>query len=160
VSLAGREADIAIRMSPPEGASLLSRALPPIALGTFASPGYLAGRDPARLDLSRERLLTYNESYGRVPELEVLRAAGLENACVAVTNSTRALLAAAVAGAGVALLPTVFARRAGLLQVRSPTFPARRPYLVTHRDLRRRRDIDAVHRWIRGSFGMALRGAE
>ena len=48
VSLAGREAEIAIRMSRPEGNSLVARKLPGIRLGLFAT---------VEIDLRQERLI-------------------------------------------------------------------------------------------------------
>jgi DNA-binding transcriptional LysR family regulator len=80
VSLAGREADIAVRMSPPDGNSLVARKLPEQRIGLFASPDYLAGRSPDALDLANERLLVYDDSYGRLPELDWIAALGLDGA--------------------------------------------------------------------------------
>jgi DNA-binding transcriptional LysR family regulator len=51
ISLAARDADLAVRMSRPKGASLIARKLPSLRPGFFASPDYLDGRDPAGLDL-------------------------------------------------------------------------------------------------------------
>ena len=159
VSLAGRQADLAVRMSPPEGASLVARKLIELRLGMFASPAYLAGRDPAKLDLSRERLVVYDESYGRVPEIDWLGPMGLSGSVAYRTNSTRALLVAAVAGSGIATLPAIFAERVGLVEVTTAFhLPARTPWLVTHSDLRRRPEIRIVNRWIVSTFS-ALKAA-
>lgn len=57
VSLAARDADLAVRMSRPSGASLIVRRLPEMRLGLFASTAYLGNRDRAAIDLRRERLL-------------------------------------------------------------------------------------------------------
>jgi DNA-binding transcriptional LysR family regulator len=89
VSLAGRDADLAVRMSRPEGASLFIRKLPTLHLGLFAAEGYLDGRHPARLDLGAEKLLIYDDSYGRLPELEWLNSLGLRAAVAMRTGSTR-----------------------------------------------------------------------
>lgn len=156
VSLAGREADLAIRMSAPEGSSLLAKKLGTIRLGLYASESYLAGRDAGSLNLGEERLLGYDDSYGRLPELDALAAHGLIDRLVMTTNSTRALLNAALAGAGIALLPRVFARGTGLVEVAGPALPARTPFLVTHRDLRAQPDIRTAHAWIVKAFADAL----
>jgi DNA-binding transcriptional LysR family regulator len=66
VSLADRKADLAVRMRRPEGASLLAKKLQTLKLGLFASTEYLAGRNPAMLDLASERLIVYDDSYGRL----------------------------------------------------------------------------------------------
>jgi DNA-binding transcriptional LysR family regulator len=50
VSLAGRDADLAVRMVRPDGASLYARKLAELRLGFFASEAYLGGRDPLTID--------------------------------------------------------------------------------------------------------------
>lgn len=154
VSLAGRDADLAIRMVRPEGASLYARRLADIRLGLFASADYLAGRDPAAIDLKEERLLIYDDSYGRLPELEWVKRHGLSDAVAMRTASTRALLAAAVTGAGVALLPVPFAVRAVKLFEVPPPSPlaSRQPWLIVHRDLRGLPTIRLVQKWVTQSF--------
>lgn len=147
ISLAAREADLAVRMLPPEGASLLARKLGVLKLGLFAHPTYLATAAHP-LDLAKAHLLGYDDAFGRLPELNVLREAGLADALIFSTNSTRALLTAAAAGTGIALLPEVLAIPAGLVAVPGPEFRPRVPYLVVHRDQRRRRDVSLVHAWI------------
>lgn len=153
VSLAGREADLAVRMSRPEGNSLFARKLPEQRIGLYASSAYLDGRDPESLDLGGERLLVYDDSYGRLHELDWLAALGLESAIALRTGSTRALLAATLAGAGIGLLPAAAARTAGLVGVPlAAPLPARNPWLLVHRDLRRVPAIRAVHAWVVDTF--------
>lgn len=153
VSLAAREADIALRMSRPEGASLIARRIFEIDLGCFASAGYLAGRDPASLRLEDERLLIYDDSYGPIAELDWVAKAGLTSAVALRTGSTRALLQATEAGAGIALLPVPFAQAAGLIAVPlALAVPPRPVWLLTHRDIRRLPAIRAAHRWIAAAF--------
>jgi DNA-binding transcriptional LysR family regulator len=153
VSLAARAADIAVRMSAPEGNSLFGRKLAEQHLGLFASPAYLAGRDPAALDLAAQCLLVYDDSYGRLPELDWLHAGGLDSAVAFRTSSTRALLAATIAGAGIGLLPVVHARAAELAEVPAPMpLPGRAPWLLVHRDLRRVPAIRIVMTWIEEAF--------
>jgi DNA-binding transcriptional LysR family regulator len=154
VSLAGRDADLAIRMVRPEGASLYRRKLANIGLGLFATGDYFAGRDPAAMDLKAERLLIYDDSYGRLPELDWVTRHGLEDAVSMRTGSTRGLLAAALAGAGIALLPVPFAMRAGtLIEIPPPSaLPSRQPWLVVHRDLRGLAAIRLAQRWVVEAF--------
>lgn len=154
VSLAGRDADIAVRMVRPEGASLYTRRLAELRLGLFASRDYLAGRDPTALSLTEERLLLYDDSYGRLPELQWVGAAGLADAVAMRTASTRALLTAATAGAGIAMLPHAFAaRHEDLLEVPAPrTIPSRQPWLIVHRDLRHVPAVRMTQAWIVASF--------
>lgn len=154
VSLASRDADIAIRMSRPKGNSLVARKLPIQRLGMFASRDYLTGREAAPFAFEQQRLLSYDDSYGPIPEVEWIRENGL-TACVTMrSGSTHALLNAVAAGAGIALLPTIFAKRADLIEIDAPfELPVRTAWVIAHRDLRRVPQIDAVHRWILAAFG-------
>jgi DNA-binding transcriptional LysR family regulator len=154
VSLAARDADLAIRMSRPEGASLIARKLPPLQLGFFASPQYLATRRSTDIDPAHDRLLVYDDSYGRLPENEWIKAQGLWPAVALRTGSTRALFTAARAGAGIAMLPVAIAARyADLLPVATADrLPPRTPWLLVHHDLRRQPSIRQVHRWVVESF--------
>lgn len=155
VSLAGRDADLAIRMVRPEGASLYARRLADIRLGLFASGDYLDGRDPAAIDLGAERLLIYDDSYGRLPELDWITRRGLADAVSMRTGSTRGLLAAALAGAGIALLPVPFALRTRtLIEIPPPSaLPSRQPWLIVHRDLRGLPAIRLAQKWVVQAFG-------
>ena len=157
-SLSRREADIAIRLFDPTGDSLYVRKLPRLPISLYASRGYLKGRPPASLDLSAERLLSFDDAYGVIPETAWIEALGLSNRVVLRTGSTRALLNATLAGAGIAPLPELFAARQASL-VRLPTvrpIPARTPWMVVHRDLRAVRRIRTVKTWIVKSFRRAL----
>lgn len=160
VSLAARDADIAVRMSRPEGASLIIRKLPTLQLGLFASRDYLGDRPTARIDMTRERLMIYDDSYGRLPELAWIDELGLRPAVTMRTGSTRALMTAALSGAGIALLPVAIAQHESAL-VEIPTRqapPARTPWLIVHRDLRRQPSIRAVHSWVRSTFAACVGG--
>jgi molybdate transport repressor ModE-like protein len=153
VSLALRDADLAVRMSQPQGASLLIRKLPAIRLGLFLAPALLQGTPPDAADPAHFPVLTYDDSYGPLPELAWLARRGLLRSVVLRTGSTRGLLSATVAGAGLALLPAHFARAEGLVELPIPDPPPpRTPWLVTHRDVRRLPRVAAIHRWIVDSF--------
>jgi DNA-binding transcriptional LysR family regulator len=150
VSLAGRDADLAVRMVRPDGASLYARRLPELRLGFFATPGYLGDRAHESIDLRTERLLIYDDSYGRLPENEWVIREGLLEAIAMRTGSTRGLLTAALSGAGIAILPCAFALQSGGL-VEIPTsspLPVRQPWLIVHRDLRRLPSIQLAKKWI------------
>ncbi len=159
VSLAQREADVAIRMARPVGDSLFVRKLPAVHLGLYASRAYLNGRPPRSLDLTAERLLVYDETYGAIPELRWLEEASLAGAAFLRTPSTRALLNACTAGAGVGFLPKAFAdAEPALVEVPPPhPIPPRTPWLVVHRDLRRVRAVRVVGDWIVATFDALLR---
>ncbi len=154
VSLAGRDADLAVRLARPSGASLYVRKLADIGQGLFASEDYLAGRSPSDIDLRCEKLLIYDDSYGRLPELDWIAGAGLLDAVAMRTGSTRGLLTAAIAGAGIAILPKIFASRAeGLVELPlANPLPTRTPWLLVHRDLRSQPSIKLVQKWIAAAF--------
>jgi DNA-binding transcriptional LysR family regulator len=151
VSLAERDADIAVRMARPQGNSLFARALPSIELRAFAEPEII---ERLKLDAAYTLpVLTYDDSYGRLPEHEWIDHIGQTTEIVLRTSSTRALIQAAVAGVGAALLPTSFARRAGLIELADMTKPFERtPWITVHQDLRRLPHIRAIMNWIAASF--------
>ena len=122
-------------------------------LGLFASREYLRGRAPSALVLERERLIGYDDSYGPIPEVRFMEQAGLAGALVVRCTSTRALLAAACGGVGIALLPILLAQRHRLVEVPAARLPpGRAPRLVTHPDSRSSPPIRAVARWVTDSF--------
>lgn len=159
VSLAARDADLAVRMSRPEGASLIIRKLPALHLGFFASKDYLGERDPASMDLASEKLLIYDDSYGRLPEIDWLQSLGLWQAVAMRTGSTRGLMTAALAGAGIALLPKVIAAtQRWLVEIDAGSNPQPRiPWLIVHRDLRKQPSIRMVHNWVLETFTALVR---
>jgi len=148
VDLHRDEADLAIRLARPVGDSLVARRLPDIKLGLFASTGYLGDADPAAIDLQAQDLLMFDDSFGDIPEVRWLRDNDLERCVVLESSSTMALLNAASAGCGVAMLPVFLARRRGLIRVRGPRIPARSPWLVFHKDLRRAPMVKLVRDWV------------
>ena len=157
LSLAQREADVAMRMAQPVGESLVARRLPAVRLGLYASRAYLGGRAPASLDLSRERLLLYDDAYGHIPEMAWLDGAQLSRAGRVRTGGARALLCAAAAGAGIALLPAAFAAGDESLVRPAPRpIPPRTPWLVVHRDLRAAKPVRVVRDGAFASFAEAL----
>lgn len=154
ISLAARDADIAVRMVRPTGASLVIRKQRPIALSLYSSRAYLGTRAPGALDLAGEALLAYDDSYGALPETTWIAAAGLSQRVVLRSGSTRALLTATLAGAGIALLPDVIAiRHAELVALPTgPRIPPRVPYITYHRDLQHDPAVRRVADWVIGCF--------
>ena len=99
--------------------------------------------------MREERLLVYDDSYGRVPELDWIDTGGFGHAVAMRTGSTRALLTAAIAGAGIAILVEILARRSGLVEVPAPSpLPPHTYWLIVHRDLSRLPEVRAVHGWM------------
>lgn len=154
ISLAARDADIAVRMVRPVGASLVIRKQRPIGLSLYASRAYLGARAPGALDLAAEHLLAYDDSYGALPETAWIAAAGLSPRVVLRSGSTRALLTATLAGAGIALLPDVIAsRHADLVAIPAgPRIAPRTPYITYHRDMQHDPAVRRVADWAAGCF--------
>lgn len=160
VSLASRDADLAVRMSRPEGATLFVRRLADIPVGLFAARDLAP--DPARAarELHLARLITFDDTYGRIPEQRWIVEAGLASRIALRTSSLRGQLTAVLAGAGMALLPLFLARRHPEL-VEIPFahgIAPRTAWLAVHRDQRRRPEIRLVQRWIVDCFATALSG--
>jgi DNA-binding transcriptional LysR family regulator len=161
VSLAARDADIAVRMVRPVGASLVVRKQRAIGLTLYASRAYLGARAPDALDIGRERLLAYDDSYGALPETAWIVAGGWSQRVVLRSGSTRALLTAALAGAGIALLPDVIAQRHPELIALpgGPRIAPRIPYITYHRDRQRDPALRQVADWAARCFDRLSRHA-
>lgn len=159
VSLAARNADIAIRMSRPVGASLIIRKLPALTLSFYASRAYVDGRVVAFRDFGDERLLAYDDSYGPLPETAWIDQHRLGHAVRLRSGSTRALLTASLDGAGIALLPDAIATGyPELVAIPNPLrIPPRVPYLTLHRDLQKDRAVRTVANWAAGCFAGLVR---
>lgn len=152
-SLPAREADMAVRFAVPSGGGLLRRKLPGIAMGLYTSSEYLGAVPPAALELRQARFLGYDDSFGLLPERQWLSDAGLAGQVVARMSSTRGLVAAVAAGAGVAVLPCILAEAAGLRRLPMPRpLPERPAWLVSHRDLARVGPLRQVRDWVMASF--------
>ena len=150
LSLARREADIAVRLVRPRERSTVGRRVGWVAYAPYASSRYLAGpRAP-------ERVLVYDAPVaGAETEWLVQRFAGAHVALRTV--STLALAAAAVGGAGVALLPCfVGDAEQGLTRLGPPgeATPSE-VWLVVHRDLRHTARTKAVADHLLETLGRA-----
>lgn len=147
--LARREADLALRTHHGREASLVYQTLGALPYGLYASGAYLErhGTPRSLAALARHRFVGFAPPLATLPPMRWLRRHGVTRFPVRAT-SFGAQLAAARAGAGIALLPDRLA--AGLERV----LPRARPeplnvYLVSHPDARRLAHVRA--------FGDALR---
>jgi DNA-binding transcriptional LysR family regulator len=141
LSLRRSEADLALRMVRPHGENLVARKLTEMAYGLYGSKDYLHGRQPKDWDF-----LGFDETRDHLPQQKWVRtiAGGREFALRA--NDMTALLAAARAGLGLAVLPHSLARRDAVFkEVPTPTpAPSRDLWLVFHRDVGKVPAIRAV----------------
>lgn len=138
LSLARREADLAVRLARPQAGELFVRRLATIGFALYAAPG------------APDALIAYDEGLADLPEAVWLARHGQAVTGVARiafrSNSVQAQLAAARAGCGVALLPCWLAAAEGAGLERRP-LPAgvpplaREAWLLVHRD---RKDVPRV----------------
>ena len=107
VSLPLNDADIAIRLVRPQGDSLMAKRLKPLGMGLFGNKTLLDVHDQP--DWSTVPIIGYDDTYGPLPELRWLEEAGLTDKVRIRTSSTRGMVNAVAAGAGLAILPRIFA---------------------------------------------------
>jgi DNA-binding transcriptional LysR family regulator len=139
LSLAKREADIAIRLTRPESGELFVRRLATMGYGVYAAEG---GDTSAWVG--------YDEAFAHLPEARWLARHATGERVAVRANEIMVQLAAVRAGFGKALLPCRFADADRMLVPVPVAAPAltRDAWLVVHRDMRDvprvRAVIDAV----------------
>jgi DNA-binding transcriptional LysR family regulator len=148
-SLSRREADLAVRLSRPNAAALITRKIGTIAFALYASTDYLAGHSSAAFEF-----IAYDEHLDDVPQQRWLMAIAGSRPIVLKTNDLESQLAAVRAGVGVAALPTYLGDRdSDLRQVDVDRKPVTREvFLLVHRDLRRTPLVRAVMDFLIGCF--------
>ncbi len=149
VSLARREADIALRLARPVEENLIARKLSPIELALYASPAYLARfghPDAPDEHLRGHRLVLFDDTPTFAVENRWFARLS-DGASVALrSDSVSSIYSAAVGGVGLALLPRVVADLDPLLtRVATRTSPEPRViWQMVHRDLARSPRVRAV----------------
>ncbi|HEX8699459.1 MAG TPA: LysR family transcriptional regulator [Myxococcaceae bacterium] len=165
VNLSRQEADVAVRLFRPAEPTLAVRRLGALSFALYASPQYVRERGRPRLDSLREHVLLGDDaSVAGTPEKEWLEEVGQGASFALRSNSRYAQLAAARAGAGVALLPCYLADSGqGLVRLCEPeAVPTREAWLVVHQDLQRVPRVRAVLDFVAEVFTQEkhrLRGA-
>jgi DNA-binding transcriptional LysR family regulator len=140
VNLSRQEADVAVRLFRPVEPTLAVRRLGMLAFALYASPEYVRQHGRPRPDSLREHvLLGDDDSVAGTPEKQWLEEVGRGASFALRSNSRYVQLAAARAGAGVALLPCYLADgEQGLVRLCEPdVVPPREAWLVVHQDLQR-----------------------
>lgn len=148
--LTKREADVAVRFGRPQAPGLVTRKLSDIAYRLYASSSYLAARGRGPVDFERDLFVGFEERFVSVPQERWLDRIGSGRRVVFRCNSTAALLAAARAGVGVAVLPCfVAAGQPGLEELATPeAVPPHEMWLLVHGDLRRTPRVKAAIAWV------------
>lgn len=149
VSLARREADIALRLARPREDNVVTKRLSDITLGLYAARAYLeqhgAPPDPERSLAGHAVLLFADTRHFRYENDWIEpRAAGAR--VVMRSDSVSAIYAATAAGLGLALLPRLVADHDPVLaRISTDTGPTPRVIWQTvHRDLRSTARVRAV----------------
>jgi DNA-binding transcriptional LysR family regulator len=148
LSLARREADIAIRLAPFEQHDAIVQRVADMAFGLYASRAYLAVHGtPGWSDGGAgHRLIALQDDLAGIPEAQWLREIAPGAMRCVLANSRDVQLNACLAGLGLACLPRYLADDVpGLVRLRSPTSPpVRGIWLGVHRDMRHTPRIRAV----------------
>lgn len=148
LSLARREADIAIRWARPKTGELYASKLGAVPYRLYRNPA--AATD-------RNTVAAFDESLAEIPESLWLKSSGLTQAIR--SNSMIPLVAAARAGACAVLLPEYIGRQYPDLAPEPGKPPVTRElWLVLHRDLRNTPRVRAVADLLAGAIRQMLRG--
>lgn len=134
-----READIAVRMTPPRQEQLIARRIGAIALGLHAAPDWVAthGRPRSLAALKDHALVGFDRPTPFLREAAA-RLKGLDTAAFALrSDSDLAQLALIRAGAGIGMCQVPLARRYGLVRLlpRQIALPLD-TWVTMHEDLR------------------------
>ncbi|HLS68416.1 MAG TPA: LysR family transcriptional regulator [Kiloniellales bacterium] len=125
LDLSMRQADVAIRLSPPRQPDLIQRHLLTMHVHAYAAPAYLKkhGLPNRQSDLDRHRLIVYGQDV-RPPVSEVnwLLGVGMEENRLRqpalVVNNVYGIMQAVAAGAGIGALPEyMLQEESGLVQI-------------------------------------------
>ncbi len=148
LSLSKREADIAVTLSAPREGRLVTRKLTDYGLSLYAAPAYLDARPPirTRADMAGHRFIGYIEDLLYAPELDYMQAPDVDIQVGLQSSNLIAQLQAAIAGAGLCVLPDFIATaEPGLRRVLPDAVHLERSlWLVTHADLKSLARIRAV----------------
>lgn len=138
-SLARGEADIAVRLVPPDQPGLIARRVTQVVLGLYATPVH---RERPTGDW---RFIAYDDTLAHVPHSRWFETY-IDGRPVALRSSdVYVQMAAARAGIGVAMLPTLIAEPCRDLVLVDEAAPQPRDaWLVVHPDLRKSRAVRAV----------------
>jgi DNA-binding transcriptional LysR family regulator len=145
LSLARREADVALRPVRPREGGLWGRKLSDVAWTAYAAPSYLegagcAGPLPGPEALARHALIGWGEEAAGIGAADWLGATAPAEAVVYRSSSLVNQLVAAKAGLGLAILPCYLGDpEPELVRALPEPVPdlARELWIVTHADLRR-----------------------
>lgn len=156
LSLARREADVALRPSRFEHQDIVQRSLGVLVFGLYASDTYLAARGMPNFEQQAEghQLIAMSEALGKIPDVDFLPKVVNRARVVARANGREPMVTLALAGVGLACLPRVLGDGvAGLRHLPTPEpEPQRQLWLGFHEDARSTPRIQAVTRHLGAAF--------
>lgn len=153
LDLSRREADIAVRLVRSQHESLVVRRAALVAYGLYASASFLT-RNPVAgpEDIARHPLLTCVAGPKVVDATWLASHAGDATPAL-ICDLTMALLEAAKAGAGIAVLPRYLGdAEASLRRIAMPDEPTEPVWVTVHRDLRETARVRAVLDYLASCF--------
>lgn len=140
LSLSKREADIAISLAPPKEGKIVARRLTDYKLGVYATQDYLDRCKPIREpdDLQQHPVIGYIDDLIFTPELDYLDEVSKGLRAKLQSSSIVAQMQAALAGAGVCVLPYFVAETdPRLIQILPERLVIVRSFwLIVHADLK------------------------
>ena len=148
LDIARREADLALRLAPPESGELRSRRLTPMGFALYASPAYLARHRPPApgSGFTGHDVVLFDEQFRGSSAIASLLEPLRDGRAVVRANSLFSLVEAVAAGFGIGPLTCCVAdAHPGLRRVFPQLPPARDDlWLVVHADVQRTGRIRAL----------------
>jgi DNA-binding transcriptional LysR family regulator len=159
VSMAQREADIAVRNLKPEQGDFVVRRAGELGSALYASRGYAKRHPKPRVadEWSRHRIVGYLDRLTYVPGFRWLEELVGSVASVVRTDDAQALCAAIEAGLGVGVLPCFLADRAKDLVRMSDELHREMIWLVSPSELASTRAVKLVFAFLAGQFRLHAR---
>ena len=143
VNLHRRDADLAVRMVRPEAGNLTIKRLGTLGFGLYGSADDLSARRVSAPFVDDD-FIGWAETHHHLPAAKWVQRILRGRPCRLETNTLSAQLAAASAGAGLAVLPHFLARQAGLRCLMSGLGVDQPIWLVMQADLAHSRRVRVV----------------
>lgn len=147
VNLSNGDADLALRVVKPREDRVIGARVATIGYGLYASEDYLSRRGYPKApqdDLRGHALISWDVPMELMPEMTWLLMRADRQDVILRLSSATAMQEAAIAGAGIALLPDFMAKPQLVELVGAHQLPTRDVWLVMHEDLRHAAAIRAV----------------
>ena len=146
LSFSQSEADIAIRLARPKrDAALFMRKVGEMDCAVYGHPEHTL---LAAEDWQQQTWLSYTEDLAHVPEMRWLQQLQPTKPAVLRSNHLETLIQGCKNGIGLAILPCIFAKDAGLKQLSAGPVVCREIWLLSHRQTAQLARFEAVYQWL------------